>query len=385
MTAKERRPKLQTAKVRNLPAADQGEHFLVRDRDLPGFYVYRGSQSCTYYCEADYRDEFGRKKTKRVKIGSAFLMEEPEARAKAMLELGKIKTGGYAEMAPKPRRGDATVRAAYEFMLEQKTLSPETLRSYRKSFVTDSAPLADLMDARLADLATESGRLSMKERHAKLSESSGPYIANRAYQNLNTVYRFALNRWDWLPAKGPTSMVVFNREKRYQVPKGIDAASIWAAIEKCADPVTKALWASTLLTGARPGEISRLRWVDVDLDEQTAIVHGTKTTAVFRYVLSELACEWMEKCRFDDEFVFFGRHKKYRDLANVDLLPLPLGKFRNLYQAYAKKARVDDLHLKMLVNHKVVDVTQGYAAQSDLLLPDLIRDQEKVTAALTAA
>ncbi|MEO1119097.1 MAG: tyrosine-type recombinase/integrase [Pseudomonadota bacterium] len=375
--------KLTTTNVRGLAASESGSAYLVRDRDLPGFYVRRGSRSCVYYCEADYRDEFGRKRTKRVKLGSAFELEAPHARHLAMAELGRIRSGGYKDAPPKIKKTDATVGNAYAFMLDNKTLSPETLRQYRKTFDSAKAPLAELMTALLADLATEQGRLMMKALHESISEDRGRFIANRAMQNLNTVYKYALNRWDWLPAKSPTAMVKYNEERRYQVPKGVDAASIWQAIEECSNPITRALWASALLTGARPGEISKLRWADVDLDERTAIVHGTKTTSVFRYVLSERACEWIDGCRMDDEFVFVGRHKKHRDPVNTPLLPLPLGKFRNVYQAYAKKAKVDDVFLKMLVNHKISDVTQGYAAQNDLLLPDLIREQQRITEALT--
>lgn len=88
---------------------------------------------------------------------------------------------------------------------------------------------------------------------------------------------------------------------------------------------------TTLLTGARPGEISRLRWADADLDEQTAVVRGTKTTDVFEYVLSDVTYEWIDKSRYDDEFVFFGWHRKHRNPSRSHLLPLHLGKFRNLH------------------------------------------------------
>ena len=254
-----------------------------------------------------------------------------------MLQLGKIKSGEYTDIPRKTKAADATLGAAYECMLEQKSLSRETLRQYNKAFGAESAPLRDLLDARLADLATEKGRMHIKQRHEMLMKSSGPFTANRVYQYLRTVYRYALNRWDWLSDTPPTSMVRFNAEPRYRIPKGVDASSIWAAIEKCEDPVTRSLWAATLLTGARAGEISRLRWEDVSLDEQTAVVHGTKATSTFECVLSQRACEWIKKSRFDDEYVFIGRHVRHNDQKSKHLLPLYLGKFRNLYQAYAKE------------------------------------------------
>ena len=380
MTAERKR--LATSYVRSRPPAEHGQHKIIRDDRLPGFYVWIGSHRRSYYCEADYRDELGRKKTKRVKLGDGNFMEAREARSLAMIELGKIKSGQYTDIPKKTKSVDATLGKAYEFMLEQKSLSRETLRQYNKAFGAERAPLRDLLDSRLADLATEQGRMLIKQRHEKLTKTSGPITANRVYEYLRTVYRYSRNRWDWLPDTPPTSMVKFNKEPRYKIPKGVDHNTVWAAIEQCENPVTRALWAATLLTGARPGEISRLKWADVNLDEQTAVVHGTKTTATFEYVLSERACEWIEKSRFDDEFVFIGRHIRHNDQKWKHLLPLYLGKFRNMYQAYAKKAKVDDIFLKMLVNHSLNDVTHGYAGQRHLLLPDLIREQERVSKAL---
>ena len=74
--------------------------------------------------------------------------------------------------------------------------------------------------------------------------------------------------------------------------------------------------------------------------------------------------------------------KQGRDY-RVPEMPVPVGKFRNVYQAVAKKIHVDDLFLKMLVNHKLTDVTHGYAGQRSILLDTLIAEQERISAALT--
>ena len=63
-------------------------------------------------------------------------------------------------------------------------------------------------------------------------------------------------------------------------------------------------------------------------------------------------------------------------------MPVPAGKLRNIYQAVAKSLHVDDLFLKLLVNHKVTDVTHGYAGQRSILLDTLIAEQERISEAL---
>jgi len=50
-----------------------------------------------------------------------------------------------------------------------------------------------------------------------------------------------------------------------------------------------------------------------------------------------------------------------------------------------KTARVNELYLKLLVNHSLTYVSDRYAGQRPLMLPDLIREQEKVTTSLTAS
>ncbi|MCH9027099.1 MAG: hypothetical protein IIA05_08305 [Proteobacteria bacterium] len=88
----------------------------------------------------------------------------------------------------------------------------------------------------------------------------------------------------------------------------------------------------------------------------------------------------MERVRFDDEWVFFGMKSpnSYREAS----MPVPAGKLRNIYQAVAKSLHVDDLFLKLLVNHKVTDVTHGYAGQRSILLDTLIAEQERISEAL---
>lgn len=54
-------------------------------------------------------------------------------------------------------------------------------------------------------------------------------------------------------------------------------------------------------------------------------------------------------------------------------------RWRNVYRAVAKSLHVDDVHLKLLVNHKLTDVTHGYAGQRSILLETLIAEQEQIS------
>ncbi|MCH9027103.1 MAG: tyrosine-type recombinase/integrase [Proteobacteria bacterium] len=372
-----KRKYIKTDQARSEPFEPPGKHRILRDTQLRGFYMYIGSMSATYYCNADYKDSLGRKKTRRKKIGDVQLFEAEDARNEARLEIAKIKSGLTA-VVDKPR--EITLRDAWEFFLKRRgpNLATETLRSYRKAM---ELVLPDLLDVSLKKLASEIGRYEMEKRHIKESEERGPFMANRAMQTLRAVYRHARKGFDGLPETPPTALVGFNKEERYQV--GNVLPELWEAHAAIANPITKSLAAVVLLTGGRPGEVSRLRWENIDLARQTARIEHTKSKRPFEYILSQPAIQYLEEARYDDEWVFPGI-KQSRDY-RVPSMPVPIGKFRNIYQAVAKSIHVDDLFLKMLVNHRLADVTHGYAGQRSILLDTLIAEQERISEALTTS
>lgn len=373
-----KRKYITTDQARSEPFEPPGKHRILRDTQLRGFYMYIGSMSATYYCNADCKDTMGRKKTIRTKIGDVQLIEAGSARDEARIIIAEVKAGRHKLDDEKPR--ELTLRDAWQFFLKRRgpNLATETLRSYRKAI---ELVLPDLLDVSLKKLASETGRYEMEKRHIKESEERGPFMANRAMQTLRAVYRHARKGFDGLPETPPTALVGFNKEERYQV--GNVLPELWAAHGAIANPITKSLAAVVLLTGGRPGEVSRLRWENIDLDRQTARIEHTKSKRPFEYILSQPAIQYLEEARYDDEWVFPGI-KQSRDY-RVSSMPVPVGKFRNIYQAVAKSIHVDDMILKMLVNHKLTDVTHGYAGQRSILLDTLIAEQERISEALTTS
>ncbi|MEM9402373.1 MAG: tyrosine-type recombinase/integrase [Pseudomonadota bacterium] len=362
---------------RNAAFASPGKQVVTRDTRLRGFYRLDGTTCSAYYCQADCRDPLGRRKTIRRRIDDVQLIDVDDARNRARLLIAKIKAGEFFDDGE--GQHDVTLEEAWGHYLATRDLSIETHRSYRKSLKN---VLADYMDVPLRNLSeTAAARKLVAARHAEETEQRGPYQANRAFQALRAVYNHARKSFDGLPEMPPTALVRFNKETRYQV--GDDVLPlIWEAHAKIDSPISKSLSAVILLTGGRPIEVSQLRWQNVDLERRTAFIEKTKSGRSFEYILSTPAVEYLKQARFDDDWVFPGV-KQCRDY-RVPSMPVPVGKFRNVYQAVAKKIHVDDLFLKMLVNHKLTDVTHGYAGQRSILLDTLIAEQERISAALSA-
>ncbi|MEX2125589.1 MAG: tyrosine-type recombinase/integrase [Woeseia sp.] len=373
-----RRVQLTTAYCRDARFAPQGRQVQIRDSRLRGFYMNKGSTCKTFMCQADCVDALGRRKTVRLKIGDVELMEADDARNEARKLIASIKAGEHTK-TDKPH--DVTLREAWESFSKRRgaKLSKETIRSYSKAL---DIVLPDFLDLPLKNLSsTAAGRELVAERHEQETTDRGPYMANRAMQTLRTVYNDARRRYDGLPSMSPTALVNFNEERRYELEDGV-LPQFWAALDKIENPVKRALHATLLLSGSRPGALCRLKWKNVDTERRTAFIENPKggEKRAFELVLSRRMIEYMEAARYDDEWVFFGMKSQnsYRESS----MPVPAGKLRNIYQAVAKKIHVDSLFLKLLVNHKLMDVTHGYAGQRSILLETLIAEQERISAAL---
>src|ERR1700689_625047 len=74
-----------------LPFAASGQH-IVRDEDVPGFFLLVGARSKTFMIQGDLWEN-GKRRTIRVKVGEVGKIATREARAKAKVLLGSIADG----------------------------------------------------------------------------------------------------------------------------------------------------------------------------------------------------------------------------------------------------------------------------------------------------
>ena len=81
-----------------MPFAASGQH-IVRDEDVPGFFLLVGTRSKTFMIQGDLWEN-GKRRTIRVKVGEVGKIATREARAKAKVLLGSIADG--VDPRPKP-------------------------------------------------------------------------------------------------------------------------------------------------------------------------------------------------------------------------------------------------------------------------------------------
>jgi hypothetical protein len=178
----------------NLPFATAGQR-LVRDAELPGFFVLVGKRSKTFMVQGDLRAN-GKRQSVRLKVGEAGELNTREARAKAKTLLGSIAKG----IDPRPKKATdnesfdidcgngrepgvngPTLRVAWaryrEAHLKRKGRSEGTIANCRDHV---ERLMVDWLDQPLALLGDNPSLVV--QRHEKITAENGPYIANGSMQ-----------------------------------------------------------------------------------------------------------------------------------------------------------------------------------------------------------
>jgi integrase len=246
--------------------------------------------------------------------------------------------------------------------------------------------LADWFDRPLAELT----RHEVATRHEQLSESSGPYLANRVMQQLRAVYNTAARRFEALPPINPVIAVTFNRVHRRREPIPWAELPSWQArVLALRNPVRRDLQRFLLFTGLRSLDARSVRWEELDLDAATLHRPRPKggeerafTIPIAPFVVDLMCARRADNAaRFgnDGGWVFPTRNRAGRLVHVVEAkqqrtiegkkrrhLPSP-HRLRDTFACAAHEAGVHPLDLKVLMNHALPaadDVTMGYIRPS---------------------
>jgi integrase len=381
-----------------LPFAPVGQH-IVRDEDVPGFFLLVGIRSKTFMIQGDLW-EHGKRRTIRVKVGEVGKIATREARAKAKVILGSIANG--IDPRPKaeepvvgrdPNGPDPTLKQAWERYrdghMKRKGRSGGTIENYRDHV---ERLMSGWLDFPLSKLGLQPDLV--RARHERVSEENGTYIANGCMRTLRAIYNHARKAARGLPPDNPVSAVDWNLERRRDTALGLADLCGWfnelAALE---NPVRREFHLFLLLSGHRPEAIKKARREHLDLRRRVLHVPKPKggearaldiplsrpmircLIRVLRFgqsLYSNQATEWIFPA--DSKSGHLAEHKEKRDELSRwgnDL--------RQTFRTIAQTAGVPELDVHLLMNHSIPGVNAGYITRNKLLRDHLRIQQEAIS------
>jgi integrase len=187
-------------------------------------------------------------------------MTVAQARSAAIRELGAMHGGEdpAPEIMAGPTFGDAL--ALHMDRLHRKGGRPRSISSLESEAARH---LSNWTARRLADIS----RTDCRALHERLTEDSGPYLANRVMRYVRAIYNTALKEYD-LPAN-PTVAVHWNKEERRQEPIQWVSLPAWRSAIDELSAVRRDYQLVVLLTGLRRMDAATIRWEHIDLAART--------------------------------------------------------------------------------------------------------------------
>jgi integrase len=336
----------------------EGETKLIYDKKVAGLRVRIGKRKISWsYFQQHQRH--GTRSTTAVTLGSVGEgMNLKAARAAALVIAGRNAEGKIA-----PGRRSAVKFAdafkTYLVHLERKaTKAGKPARwKYNVEAIGDALLLPEFGKWPLADMSAAPAVIA--DFHRKVTKDNGPVQANHAARIIRAVYMRAARLDRTLPPHNPSSAVEFNDETPHgrglafkDFPKWADA---WRRIDS---PIRRGYHLTNVLTGCRPGELSRLRREDIRPLERVFILRRGKAGSDIRVILSVPIVQALRLAldAHDKPLVFPGMAQ----VGHREALPARGVELRRTYRTVCAECGVDELLTHYLMSHAPAGISQRY-------------------------
>jgi hypothetical protein len=211
--------------VARLPYAKE-KQYKVRDTEVAGFFVLIGKRRKSFMAQGEFWRDGVREFAAQMKLGEFGDLSTREARSKAKDALGSIARGQRPGESPRSISGSVTLRQAWERYrdahMRRKGRNAGTIENYRDHM---ERLFANWLDKPLARLGRQPNLVL--ERHEKITEENGPYIANGSMRSLRAVYNHARKSNADLPPMNPVTAIDWNKERRRNTGMGMNDVGGW--------------------------------------------------------------------------------------------------------------------------------------------------------------
>jgi len=306
------------------------------------------------------------------------------ARKEAVKHISKMIQGVNPNAKKKDdEKANITLKAVFaDYLASRKSLKAGTVKDYTRLLEVEA--FADWLELPLKSLTRD----KVQKRHNELGEKSEAR-ANNAMRVLRALFNFAIGRYEnndgeALFTDNPVRRISnakgwYRVERRTSVIKVSELSTWFHAVQALTDKdgaqaeTVKDYLLLLLFTGLRREEVARLKWSDIDFNEQTLLVRDTKNRIPLMLPLSDFLFALLSRRQHQavNQFVFgnlrtrSGRIEdpkktiyKLREQTGIFFNPHDL---RRTFATLVERLDIPAYALKRLLNHKLNgDVTAGY-------------------------
>jgi len=270
----------------------------------------------------------------RYKLGNVD-MGVKNARQEATKIRAQIMSGKNPQKARKDFRAESTLEQMFQkFMTEKKTqLSHNTYDEYQRMWNKDIK--SAFGNKKVSQITID----SVKRFHKKYAAK--PYYANRCVMLIRAIFNLFIREGIY-KGTNPTSGVKLNKEEsRVRYMEHDEIECFFNTLNESTSSVSKDAILMLLFTGARKGNVFRMKWDEIDLDAKIWRIPRTKTGKNKTVPLADSAVELLETIKSnnpDEKYVFPSPASASGHIVDVKSMWTTLRKKANL-----KNFRLHDL------------------------------------------
>ena len=242
----------------------------------------------------------------------------------------------------------------------------EYSKTNKRSWTRDRTSIKSLSNYFQGKYLHEIKPLMIESYKNKRIKDVSPATLNRELACLKHMFTKATawEKTDHNPVKSVKLLRENNGRLRY-----LTREEIQKLCEICPDHL-KPIVLTALLTGMRRGEILKLKWEDVDLDQKLILVRNTKNNETREVPLNNLLTNVLRDIKFSSPYVFCNKNgkpygsvrKSYETaLKKAGITNFRFHDLRHTFASHLVMSGVDLMTVKELLGHKTIKMTLRYA------------------------
>ena len=327
--------------VREVQPTDKRQYYHDTEiRDLLLQVTPNGAK--TFYLYKKINGKPVRYKLGKVDVGVKF------ARNEALKYKMLVNAGENPQETRKNIRNEDTVEKIYsKYMVEHKLkLAKATIESYRRIWHLHLKK--SFGNKKVSEVTPE----SVRRFHRRLSVT--PYCANKSIVLLKAMYNYVIKE-GYYKGDNPAVTVKLNKEEsRIRYLEHHELEKFFNAINELPESVSKNAILMMLFTGARKGNVLRMKWSEIDLDAKIWKIPRTKTDKNVTLALADSAVELLNQLKSENpvsDFVFPSVESKSGHLYDA----------KKVWNTIRKKAGITDVRLHDLRHTLATYMIEGGA------------------------
>lgn len=315
----------------------------------------------------------------------------PEARRWKAQEETKRNQGMYfPTMTSKQNKLDALIDRYIVKVLPSK---PKNARNTQQHLLWWKTKLGNLQLNKLSSDVISKTRDALLDSPKKDGKSLSPRTVNRYLASLSAALTYGVQECGWLQVNPCLHVSKFNEgpsRNRLLTPEEMDRF-----LEACKKSKSKALYPMIFLamrSGMRLGELQKLDWRDVNLNQNALFLRDTKNGTPRSVPLSNDAKAVLEAIApIQDRKGLVFKSKRvggklsiykafYNALAVANISDLHIHDFRHLFCTTAAQSGASILQIKAITGHKTLQQLSGYTHIEGARLKHIVDDVDKALA-----